>query len=267
MRDQRTAMAADGTPLHYTLTGTGQRIALTHSLALDGRFWDEVTNALGPDYEVLAWDCRGHGASGKPPGPYMVEQFADDLLAVFDDAGWQQAVIAGASMGGCVSLAFTARYPDRVRALGLFDTTAGYGLEALPAWEGRGQAALKEGLASLAAFQESRWFSDGFRDREAVMVGRCTAVFQANDPAAYAEVCRMLGRVDLYKWLAGFKVPTAIVVGEEDYATPLAMAQALHQGIAGSTIEIIPGARHLTPIECPQRIAAVLRDLVVRSNI
>ncbi len=57
-------------------------------------------------------------------------------------------------------------------------------------------------------------------------------------------------------------MPVRIEVGEEDYATPVAMAQALHRGIAGSTLTVIPNARHLTPLECPERIAAELRALL-----
>jgi 3-oxoadipate enol-lactonase len=57
-------------------------------------------------------------------------------------------------------------------------------------------------------------------------------------------------------------VPTSVVVGEEDYAAPLPMAQALHDGIAGSTLTVIPAARHLTPLETPDVIAAELRALL-----
>jgi 3-oxoadipate enol-lactonase len=59
-------------------------------------------------------------------------------------------------------------------------------------------------------------------------------------------------------------MPTAIVVGEEDYATPVVMARQLHDAIPQSTLRVIPGARHLTPIEFPDRIAAELRDLFGR---
>lgn len=267
MREERRTAAADGTSLRYTVHGAGRRrIVLTHSLAMSAGFWDRVTAALGPGSAVLAWDCRGHGTSGKPAGPYAVEQFADDLVAVLDHAGWPQAIAAGASMGGCVTVALAVRHPSRVQALGLFDTTAGYGREAQPSWEERAQAALQKGLASMAAFQQSRWFSDDFHAREPEAVERCTTIFRANDPAAYAEVCRMLGRVDLYASLPGIRVPTAVVVGEEDYATPVAMAEALHQGIVGSTIEVIAGVRHLTPVECPERIAAVIDAVAARAG-
>jgi 3-oxoadipate enol-lactonase len=61
-------------------------------------------------------------------------------------------------------------------------------------------------------------------------------------------------------------MPTAIVVGEEDYATPVAMAEAMHQAIAGSTRTALKGARHLTPLEMPDVIAAELRALMQRAS-
>lgn len=73
----------------------------------------------------------------------------------------------------------------------------------------------------------------------------------------------MLGAADLRRALAGIRAPTAVLVGEEDYATPVAMAQALHQGIAGSTLTVLKNARHLTPLEQPDAVAAQLRRLLV----
>jgi 3-oxoadipate enol-lactonase len=75
----------------------------------------------------------------------------------------------------------------------------------------------------------------------------------------------MLGDGDLRAGLASIRVPTAIAVGEEDYATPVAMAEALHQAIAGSTLTVLPGGRHITPAEKPQDIAACIRAVINRS--
>jgi 3-oxoadipate enol-lactonase len=61
-------------------------------------------------------------------------------------------------------------------------------------------------------------------------------------------------------------MPTAILVGEEDYATPVAMAEALHRSIQGSTLTVLPGARHLTPLEVPERIADALLALAARTD-
>jgi 3-oxoadipate enol-lactonase len=258
------ATARDGTRIHYTLRDRGAsapRAVLVHSLAMDRTFWQPVVDLL-LNASVLTYDCRGHGASDKPAGPYTVELFAQDLADLLDHVGWPSALVAGASMGGCVSIAFAAASPARTAALGLFDTTAWYGAEASKQWAERGDQAAEKGLASLVGFQTTRWFGDHFRANHPDVVRQSVDVFLRNDVKAYAETCRMLGAADKRSALGGFRMPTAVVVGEEDYATPVAMAQALHEGIAGSTLTILKGARHLTPLEQPERIAAELERLL-----
>lgn len=249
----------------YNPEGT-RRVALVHALAMDGRFWDGVAASLPGDVAVLGIDCRGHGASEKSPGPYSVEQFADDLADVFKDLGWQDALVGGASMGGCVALAFAARHPGLVGGLTLIDTTAWYGADAPKAWEERGQKGAQEGLAALVAFQKSRWFSPGFLERAPEAVEGAVATFLRNDPACYLETCRMLGKADLRASLAGFSFPTAIVVGEHDYATPPAMAEEMAAAIPGATVTVLPEVRHFTPLEVPRAIAASLLDTLDRQS-
>jgi 3-oxoadipate enol-lactonase len=253
----------DGTNLVYDIHGKDDgrpRIALIHSLAMDRTFWTPVVERLAADAAVLTFDCRGHGASDKPKGPYTVEQFADDLAELMDQIGWPKAVVAGASMGGCITLAFAARYPQRAAALGLIDTTASYG--APDKWEERAQAALKDGLKSLIDFQVTRWFTDGWRAAHPDIVKASVDIFLANDIPAYAETCRMLGAANLQDKLAGMTMPVAILVGDEDYATPVAMAETLHRGIKGSTLTVLKNARHLTPLETPERVVPALVELL-----
>jgi 3-oxoadipate enol-lactonase len=243
----------------YARDASAPRFVLIHSLGMDRFFWAPITEQLATHASVLVYDCRGHGQSDKPKGPYRVEQFADDLADLLDHLGWRSTMVAGASMGGCISLAFAAAYPARTLALGLVDTTAWY--DAAKAWEERAQRALRDGLGTMIEFQTSRWFTDAFRIANPELVKRATETFLANDPAAYAETCRMLGACNLTAALPRLDMPTAIVVGDEDYATPIAMAETLHRGISGSTLTVLPHARHLTALEDPARIASELLRL------
>ena len=262
------ARTRDGTRLACTLhehPAAMAHIVLVHSLAMDRSFWRPVAERLATKACVLLPDCRGHGRSDKPEGPVTVERHADDLADLMDQLGWRSAVVAGASMGGCIALAFAIRHPQRVSALGLVDTTAWYGADAPKSWEQRANAALTAGLSSLTDFQVTRWFGDEFRADHPQVVKDCVDTFVRNDVAAYAQTCRMLGACDLRPGLASIGVPTAIMVGEEDYATPLAMAEAMHNAIAASTLTVLPGARHLTPLERPDQIAAELDRLCRRA--
>lgn len=269
MTDKTSSAAAvtrDGTRLAYRLLRGGgkARCVLVHSLAMDGSFWAPVAERLQADSDVLLYDCRGHGRSDKPQGPYTVEQFADDLADLLAAIGWPSAVVAGASMGGCISLAFAEAYPHKLDGLGLVDTTAWYGPTAPRDWEERARKGASEGLAALIGFQTTRWFSDRFRAAHPEVVDAAVKVFLANDPAAYAEACRMLGRCDKRGALARIEAPTRVLVGAEDYATPVAMAEALQAAIPGARLEIVPAVRHLTPLECPDIVAAALRGLLVQ---
>ena len=240
------------------------RVALIHSLALDRTVWDGVVARLNDEAEILTFDCRGHGQSPRTTGPYTAQIFARDLAQLLDHVGWEGAVVAGCSMGGNVAQAFAAEFPQRTMALGLIDTTAWYGADAAAKFKERADTGRTKGLRSMIDFQLTRWFSDGFRANHPEVLKRTTDVFVANDVECYAASCELLGAADARAQLATFTMPTAIVVGEEDYATPVAMARELHDAIPQSTLTIIPGARHLTPIEFPDRITAELRGLLGR---
>jgi 3-oxoadipate enol-lactonase len=114
-------------------------------------------------------------------------------------------------------------------------------------------------------FQLTRWFTDKFPAAHPELVAAATRVFLANDLDCYAASCVMLGDADLRPYLPSLRVPVAVLVGEEDYATPVAMSRYLHESIPDSTLTILPG-RHLTGIECPDQIASELFALIQRAK-
>jgi 3-oxoadipate enol-lactonase len=259
---------SDGCSIGYTLQGLrdghAPRLALIHSLALDRNVWDGVIERLSSRAEILTYDARGHGRSGRPHMVYTSELFARDLAELMDHIGWKSAAVAGCSMGGCVAQAFAGLYPARAEALALIDTTAWYGPEAPKQFRERAAAAKAKGMQGLVDFQITRWFSDKFAPSHPERVKKAVDVFLANDFECYASTCALLGDADLRHYSPRFKMPVAVIVGEEDYATPIAMGKALHDTIPQSTFRIIAGGRHLTPIECPEEIASEIAALLER---
>jgi 3-oxoadipate enol-lactonase len=266
-----TFQTSDGCPIAYTLHpiagAAGPRVALVHSLALDRSIWNGVVKILTGHAAVLTYDCRGHGQSGRAAMTYTTDLFARDLAELLDHVGWPAATVAGCSMGGCAAQAFGARYPQRTQGLCLIDTTAWYGPEAPKQWRERAATARSKGLGALIDFQVTRWFGAAFRAAHPEVVNALTRIFLANDVRCYEATCEMLGDADLRPLLPSITAPTAIVVGEEDYATPVSMAQALHVAIAGSTLTVISGGRHITPAERPAEIAASIAKLVRNGGI
>lgn len=264
----QTFTTPDGCAIAYALYGAPNpdtpRLVLIHSLALDASIWGNLVAELSNDAQILTYDCRGHGRSGKPHISYKVDLFARDLAGLLDHVGWRNAIVAGCSMGGCVAQAFGALYPAHASALALIDTIAWYGEDAPKTWSERAANAKAKGLTGMVDFQISRWFGDRFRKEHPASVQALIDVFLANDLDCYAATCKLLGDADLRPYLESFRMPVAIIVGDEDYATPVAAAQYLHAAIPHSTLTIIPGGRHLTPVECPSEVAAQLRTLFQR---
>ena len=262
-----TFKTLDGCGIAYTVhahkDAGAPRIALVHSLALDRSVWDGVVRELAPHASLLAYDCRGHGQSSPVVMRYTATQFADDLAQLMAHVGWPDAVVAGCSMGGCVAQAFAANYANRTKGACLIDTTAWYGADAPPKWRERAQTALKQGMGALIDFQLTRWFTDAWRTSpaNAGTIDALTKIFLANDVHCYEQTCEMLGTEDLRALLPKIKAPIAVVVGREDYATPVSMAEALHRALPQSTLTVIEQGRHITPVECPKDIARELKKL------
>lgn len=261
---------SDGCAIAYTLHTAADtaapRIALVHSLALDRSIWNGVVRELSGQASMLAYDCRGHGRSGRVAMKYTPELFARDLAELLDHVQWPAAVVAGCSMGGGVAQAFAAKYPQRTLGLCPIDTTAWYGAEAPQQWRERAATAREKGLGALIGFQVTRWFGDEFRGEHPEVVDALTKIFLANDIGCYEATCEMLGTSDLRPLLPAIRAPTAIAVGEEDYATTVEMARALHKSIPHSTLTILPKGRHITPAEKPREIAALIMGIAEQAR-
>jgi 3-oxoadipate enol-lactonase len=117
-------------------------------------------------------------------------------------------------------------------------------------------------MGGLIDFQLTRWFSDDFRAARPPAIDRLAAIFVANDFDCYAASCALLGDADLRVHLPNLTMPVTILVGEEDYATPVEMSQRIHEMIPQSSLHVLARARHLTPVEHPDAIATHLTSLL-----
>jgi len=119
-----TVKKANGDGLEIQLAiweGKGDNILCIHGLSANCRCWDRIISGLAPEFRVLAMDLRGRGHSDKPPTGYSIDQHARDVQGVLEDQDLETITLMGHSLGAYVSLAFAARYPDRVKKLILVD--------------------------------------------------------------------------------------------------------------------------------------------------
>lgn len=260
----------DGTKLSFVRREPARparaRILFLHALAMDSTNWDQVCACLDDELDIIQMDVRGHGRS-TGGDTLSLSSSTDDVAALLAAVGWPSAVLVGCSMGGCIALAVASHRPEQADGLVLVDTTAAYGPDAPAAWSARADKAEREGFGALLAFQRERWFTEGFPERRPNVYRQCVEVFLGNDIRTYKAACAMLARLDLREHIGTVTAPTAVVVGEHDYATPPAMAEALQRGIPDATLHILLGLRHFTPLEAPVEIAAIVSETVARARV
>lgn len=254
-----------GLRLFYTVTGPGSAPALvfSNSLGTTHRMWDAIASELSAEYRCVRYDTRGHGGSNHGSGPFEIADLADDLAALLDHLDLPCAHVAGLSLGGMIGQAFAARHPARLAGLTLMATTA-Y-MPTREAWEERAGLVRRDGTQAILAATMQRWFTPGFRAAHHGAADAVAEEFAAIDRDGYAACCEAIGRMDLRPLLHRVNAPTTVIAGREDPATPVAMAEALHTGIAGSRLVLLSPAAHLLAIEQAERVAAELRRDLSRS--
>jgi pimeloyl-ACP methyl ester carboxylesterase len=226
--------------------------------------WDDQAQALGASHRVVRFDDRGFGGSPPGDGPLTMERIADDAAALMDHLGLERAVVAGCSMGGYAALAMVRRHADRIRGLVLQDTRAGADTqEARKTRAELAEKVLKEGAqAALDAFLPKLVGKTTAEERPAVVARVREMVLRASPRGIANALHGLAGRADSVPTLREVRVPTLVFCGEEDTITPVAESEALHRGIAGSRLEVIPRAGHLSSLENPEAVNAAFRSFL-----
>ncbi len=243
---------ANGVRIAYHINGPedAPTVVLVNSLGTDLHMWDPLVAPLSQHFRVLRYDFRGHGASDVPPGPYTIEQFRLDLLALLDTLQIERAHICGLSLGGIIALSFVSQYPERVIRAVFANTAARIGTEE--AWDARIDTVRKGGMAAIRDAVLARFLSTGFRQRHPEVAQKIGAMVEATNPVGYIGACAALRDADLRGTISTIHAPSLILGSELDESTPPSQAEELHAAIAGSKLVIFPQTAHLSSVEQPE---------------
>jgi len=240
---------ANGIDIHYDISGSGPCVVFAHSLGSDLSIWEAQKSALATRHTVLRYDLRGHGNTDAPAGAYDFDLLAADIVGLLDALHMEKASFVGISLGGMIGQALALAAPQRLDRLVLADTTGHYPPEAQAAWPERIRQIEATGLEPLVGPTLERWFTAPYRAAHPDVVSRIGGIIRATPVAGYVGCCHAIAGLDFIDRLAAIRVPTRVLVGEQDAGTPPAMARELAAAIPGARLEIIPGAAHLSNIE------------------
>ncbi|MEU6893394.1 alpha/beta hydrolase [Streptomyces sp. NPDC046557] len=280
-RRDLVAVSADGARLHVEVHGDEDAppVVLSHGWTCSTAFWAAQVRDLAEDHRVIAYDQRGHGRT--PAGRwYTTGALADDLVAVLEAtvAPGERAVVAGHSMGGMTIMAAAGRagFTEHVAAALLCSTgSARLVAEALvlPVRAGRARTRITGAILGSRAplgpvtplgKRVLRYATMGPR-ATADQIEACARIVHGCPTAVRHAWSQVLAGLDLEANLAALTVPTAVIGGTADRLTPMSHARALAAALpdcAGLTE--LPGAGHMTPIEAPEAVTRVIRELTAR---
>jgi 3-oxoadipate enol-lactonase/4-carboxymuconolactone decarboxylase len=228
-------------------------LLLLHSLGTSSEVWDPIVPALAAVFRVVRPDMRGHGGTPATQGPYTIAQLGRDALGVLEALGVAHASVVGLSIGGLVAQELAYLAPDLVTALVLMDTA----LKIPPAnlWHERAALVRANGMGAVAEPVLARWTTP---EAPAHASAPLRKLLLATPPEGYAASAEAIAAADLTTQSAELAVPTLVLVGEGDQATPVSSAEALHKMIPGARLEVIPGAAHIPTAEQPAAVAGAL---------
>jgi pimeloyl-ACP methyl ester carboxylesterase len=250
----------NGHSVAYRYAGEGPPLVLLHGFLCDSRCWRRQLADLSDRFRVVAWDAPGAGSSSDPPDPFTTTDWAHCLAQFLDLGGIQRAQVLGLSWGGILAQEFYRLYPDRVLALILSDTYAGW-KGSLPesACNKRLERCFLESLLppeEVVAQFVPEFFTEGAsHDLKEEM----SAVVLDFHPLGFRLMAKSSADTDTTDLLPNIEVPTLLMWGDDDRRSPMSIAQQLRDAIPNAELAVIANAGHLSNMEQPEEFNAQVR--------
>jgi pimeloyl-ACP methyl ester carboxylesterase len=259
-----TAARTNGVTAARYEVGRGEPVVLVHGLGDDHRAWRRVVAPLMLTHRVVLYDLRGHG--GSPLGDDAdgsLAQLGRDLIDVLDDAGLENATIAGFSLGGTIAMRAAIDAPDRVSALALIGTSSRVNSAARGWYEERAAIVQNDDPDLRKTLDKDT--EDVYANRpEEIEAGLRIRRESTQDPRGFANACRAMASLNehpLDPELDRIKQPTVIVAGDADQHCPPRAAEIIADKIPGSTMRVIEDTGHPLPVERPQEVADAIAEV------
>ena len=247
------------TRLHFTREGHGPVVVLSHALGLDAGMWDGVTALLASDHTVLRYDHRNHGQSEVVAGPMTVEMLAADAAALIRrEASGAPVHFVGLSMGGMTAQALAVAHPELLASVTIANSAAFYPDKA--PWVTRVDTVRTQGIPARADGAVARWLTPAYlatpEGKAAGSALRNTLV--ASDAEGYVASCDAVAAIDFRDSNRRIRLPTLVIAGTQDEATPIALSHEIADAIPGAQLVTI-NAAHISAMERPAEFVALLR--------
>jgi len=231
-------------------------VVLSNSLGSTHAMWHPQVEALEQHFRVVRYDTRGHGDSSVPPGPYSIDDLADDVVALLDRLGVARAHFVGLSLGGMTGMRLAARDPERVDRLVVLCT--GARLDPSSAWTDRAGTVRAGGSLAVAEAVVARWFTPAHLEAHPDVKAASEAMVAGTPAEGYASCCEVIASMDLRADLPLITAPTLAIAGADDPATPPAYLEAVADAVQDGRLLVVPDCAHLANAQQPGTITPAI---------
>jgi len=245
---------ANGIQINYEVSGRedGPVVVMSHSLGCNLKMWDVQLEALEPEFRVVRFDTRGHGLSDAPQGKYSLDMLEQDAIALLDALNLDKVHWVGLSMGGMIGQHLAINHSQRLKSLCLCDTGPVVPPESQPSWQERIDQVRKGGMAARVELTFANWFTPAFLKDDPPVLDEIRQQLLSTPVDGYEGCIWAIRSLNCIDRLPEIKTQTLIMVGREDFGTPVEVSQIMHDLIPESKMVIIPDAAHISNIAQPE---------------
>ena len=173
----------------------------------------------------------------------LTRLLGEDAVGLLDALGIDQVHWVGLSMGGMIGQCVALNHGRRLRTLALCDTSAIISHDAQPVWRERIDTVRAKGVRALLEQTLERWFTPSFLSQNPPILEVIRKEFIATPAEGYIGCMEAIRKLNYLERLPEIRIPTLILVGEDDPGAPVAVAKAMHDRISKSKLVVLPGAR------------------------
>ena len=247
-------MTISAVDCHYSITGSGPSLFLTHGIGAAQDAWRLMLPELSKHFTVVTYDLRGHGKSPVTHKNFTLDELVLDLERIREKTKFEKAHFAGHSLGGMIAPAYALKFPQNVISLGLLSTAAGRTKEDSEKVWNVIYAMEKKGIEKTLITLTNRWFTDDFIKNNPDLVQQRLKQVIDTDPKFFLNVFKIYAGTEMLPWLNKISAPSLILTGENDGGCNPRLNQLIADRIKKSKLVILPKYKHSLLIEAPNEV-------------
>ena len=233
-------------------------IIFVHGVGLNHSIWEPQIDAF--DNTVIAYDILGHGKTPLVKKDITFEDFSDQLTNLVDELKIKRFHLVGFSIGSLIARNFACKFNHRLESLTLLCSVFKRSKDQQQIVNDRFELAKKNNSLSKQALK--RWFTEDYLNKNPKTYEKIKSILDKNDMTNFLKVYQLFVEHKDNEEFNKIKTKTLVITGEEDVGSTPEMSKNLSAIIENSNLTIIPKAKHLCSIECPDDVNNAIKRLI-----